>query len=318
MKVLVFLEIGADVRIAPVRDPRSGRVREEWLVRELDPGSARALDLALSLKAAHPAVEVTAVHFGPPDAEPWLRQALARGCDGSARVWDTEVAEARAAGKAVILAAAARPVGFDLILAGSSGVLEGSGQFGVLLAAQLGVPAVTQVIDATVGDDARMVRITRGLYRGFRERVEATLPVVATVAAGPEVGATAPADIPVSALLKAQGAAIPVWTPADLGVPLERVRRADGALRAGAPRPIRPRLRPLAAPDPTLPAFERILSLVQGAVQRREGRVVRKAPEEIVEEVFTTLRDEGWLGHLRPGAGGVGRGPRRAGTGDQP
>ena len=43
MRILVLLEVGADVRIPPELDPRSGRVREEWLVRELDPASARAL-----------------------------------------------------------------------------------------------------------------------------------------------------------------------------------------------------------------------------------------------------------------------------------
>ena len=93
-------------------------MREEWLVRELDPASARALDLALSLEATQPGTEVTAIHLGPPRAEPWLRQALARGCDRAVRVWDDELAGARAAGKAVVLAAAAQAAGFDLVSPG--------------------------------------------------------------------------------------------------------------------------------------------------------------------------------------------------------
>ncbi len=298
MKVLVFLEIGADVRIPPERDPRSGRVREEWLVRELDPGSARALDLALGLKATRPGTEVTAVHLGPPAAEPWLRQALARGCDRAVRVWDAEVAEVHSAGKAVVLAAAAQAAGFDLVSTGACGVLDASGQFGVLLAANLGVDAVTQVVEIAARDGA-MAEITRGLDRGFRERVEVKLPVVATVAAAPAGDASGPPDIPASALLAAQSAEIPVWELADLGVPLDRVRRADETLRFGRPGPVRPRLRPIAAPDSALPAFERVLKLVQGSVRRREGRVVQKPAEEIVEEVFRTLKDEGWLDHLR-------------------
>ena len=51
MRILVLLEVGADVRIPPELDPRSGRVREDWLVRELDGASERALDLALELKS---------------------------------------------------------------------------------------------------------------------------------------------------------------------------------------------------------------------------------------------------------------------------
>jgi hypothetical protein len=118
-------------------------------------------------------------------------------------------------------------------------------------------------------------------------------------------------------LLAAQRAEIPVWDLADLGVPLDRVRRADRALRFGRTRAVRPRLRPLAAPDPALPAFERVLELVQGSVQRREGRVVQKATGEIVEEVFSTLRDEGWLDHLRRGGEGAGRGGEGADRGGE-
>ena len=93
---------------------------------------------------------------------------------------------------------------------------------------------------------------------------------------------------------------IPVWDLADLGVPLALLRRAEGALHAGPPRPARPRRHPLAAPDSALPAFDRILKLVEGSVKRREGRVVRQGPDETVEEIFQALKAEGWLDHLRP------------------
>ena len=329
MKVLVFVEIGADVRVPPARDPRSGRVRREWLVREADPACTRALDLALNIKSSRTGTEVAAIHLGPAENEPWLRKALARGCDWAVRVWDPEVAEVRAPGKAVVLGAVAQATGFDTILAGASGVFASSGQFGVLLAAHLGVPAVTQVIEAAFRGDARTAEVTRGLDRGYRERVEVRLPAVLTVTAGPAAADAAPAPaIPVAGLLAAQRAEIPVWDLADLGVPLDYVRRADQALRAGVPRPVRPRHHPLAAPDPNLPAFERILKLVQGAVQRREGRVVRKPAGEVVEEVFRSLKDEGWLDHLRAGekseagrldaaASAPDGGARGAGAGDE-
>ena len=148
MKVLVFLEVGADVRIPPERDPRSGRVREEWLVREIDPASARALDLALALKAARAgAREVTVIHLGPaqaralaaPGARPRLRP-------GGARLGRRRRPGPAPPGKAVVLAAAAQAAGFDLVLTGAAGVIDASGQLGVLLAAHLGVPCVTQVV----------------------------------------------------------------------------------------------------------------------------------------------------------------------------
>jgi electron transfer flavoprotein beta subunit len=312
MKVVVFLELGADVRIPPERDPRGGRVRTEWLVRETDPGSARALDLALGLKAAQPGIEVTAIHFGPPSTEPWLRQDLARGCDRVVRVWDEEAAEVRAPGKAVILAAAAKATGFDLALAGAAGVINGSGQLGILVAAHLEAPSVTQVVgiapqhEAGGPDVPSSLEISRALDQGFRERVEAILPVVATVAADASTpDAARPAEISAATLLAAQESEISVWDLADLGVPRERVRQADQLVRYGRLRPRRPRLHRVAAPESCLPAFDRILELVRGSVQTRQGRIVRQPSEAIVDEIFQTLRDQGWLNHLRPGKGEV-------------
>jgi len=140
---------------------------------------------------------------------------------------------------------------------------------------------------------------------------------VATVSAadgGP--GTPAPIQVPVAGLLRAHDQTIPVWSLSDLGVPLDKIRRPEASLAFGPPRSCRPPLHPLAAPDSALPAFERILKLVQGSVQKREGRIVRQSPKAVVEQVFETLRDEGWLDHLRSGgsAEGHGRGSRRGGA----
>jgi electron transfer flavoprotein beta subunit len=306
MRILVLLEVGADVCISPDLDPRCGRVREEWLVRELDGASARALDLALKLESLGVGVVVTAVHLGPSQTEPWLRQALARRADAAVRVWSEELAGVTAPGKALVLAAAARAAGFDIVLAGAAGVRHASAQLGVLLAEHLGVPCVTQAVELALaqgGGDS--LEVVRGLDRGFRERVAAPLPAVVTVTARVSGAVDAPPQPSASARLRAQSLEIPVWDLADLGVPLVQVRRAGEALRTGPARPARPRLRAIAAPDSSLAAFDRILGLVEGSVKRREGRVVRQTAEQTVEQIFDALRTEGWLDHLRPGAAGA-------------
>ena len=156
MKVVILLDVAADVRIPPERDSRSGRVRAEWLVPEVDPASARALDLALALTADRPErADRTVIHLGPSEHDSFLRQALARGCQRAVRIWDGEAAEARTAGKALILAAGAQAAGFDLVLTGSRGVIGCGGQVGVLLAAHVGVPCVTEVGAAALSADSR-------------------------------------------------------------------------------------------------------------------------------------------------------------------
>ena len=155
-------------------------MREEWLVREVDPASARALDLALGLKTAECGPRSTSASrsrssiWAPSRAEPWLQQALARGCDRAIRVWDEEAAGLHAAGAALVLAAAAQAAGFDLVLTGTAGVVDCGGQLGQLLAARLGVPCVTQAVEiAPLADRAAAVDVTRGLDGGYRERVQA-------------------------------------------------------------------------------------------------------------------------------------------------
>lgn len=307
MKILVLLEVGADVRVPPQLDPRSERVREEWLVRQPDPACERALALALGLAAGESGAEVTVVHLGPAQGEPWLRRALAAGAGSAVRVWSDELAGVGAAGKAVVLAEAARAAGFDLVLAGARGVVDGSGTLGVLLADELGVPCVTQVEAAAraADDAAEGVELTRALDRGYRERVVAPLPLVATVAP-PAGDPDVPPGPSAFARLRAEAADIPVWDLADLGVPAARLREAEEALRVGPLVPARPRLHPLAAPDSSLPVFDRILKLVEGSVKRREGRVVRQSAEQTVEEIFEALRSEGWLDHLRAGPDDAG------------
>jgi electron transfer flavoprotein beta subunit len=318
MKVLVLLEVGADVRVPPDLEPRSGRIRADWMVRELDPACERALDVALKLKAEGPDVEVTALHLGPAGHERWLRLALQRGADDAIRVWSEELGGTGAAGKAVVLAAAAQAAGFDLVLAGATGVLGGSGQLGVLVAERLGVTCVTQAvgIDVVARAEEGCAEIVRGRDRGLRERVAARLPLVATVSAGPSPHEEAPASASAFARLRARSREVPVWDLADLGVPLAQVRHAGDALRPGPPRPARPRLHGVAAPDSSLPAFERILKLVEGSVQRREGRVVRHSDDETAEAIFDVLRAEGWLDHLRSGDAGQDAGPDRESSGE--
>ena len=300
MRVLVFLDVAADVRIAPERDPRSGRVREDRLVREVDAACSRALDLAFGLVADRPNGHLTVIHIGPPEHDPFLRRVLARGCHQAVRVWDDEAAEARTAGKALVLATAAQAAGYDLILAGDRGAIGAGGQLGVLVAAHLGVPCVTEVGAAGLSADSHHLTATRELERGFRETVEAALPAVLTVSGAVAADAAAPPDIPARALLASLEQDVTEWTLADLGVVPGAVREADRPLEYGPARPRHPRLHPVIPPDPTLPAFDRILALVQGSVKHREGRVVRRPAEEVAQDVFEVLRDEGWLDHLRP------------------
>jgi electron transfer flavoprotein beta subunit len=318
VRVLVLLERAGDTALRAQSDGLTDeryaageRGPHDWRIRQVDPAAQHALELALDLKVKLPSTEVTLVHLGPVGAERWMRDEAARGCGGALRVWDAELAGAGTQVKALVLAAAADGRGFDLVLAGAESLSSAGSQLGVLVAAHLGVPCVTQACALELGPDGAPdeLAFTRALAAGYRERVAVSLPAVVTVAPSTSPPAHVAA---LPELLRWQTAEIPVWDLALLGVPREALRAAALPLTAGALRAPRPRRKPIAAPDQSLSAFERVVQLVAGTVQRRRARVVRGVPDEVAREIVATLSSEGWLDHLRQqSAGSPGDRPPR-------
>lgn len=309
MRIVVLEELTGDVALreqsAGVRNERlmnAERGSDDWRIARVNPADAKALDVALDLKASLPDVHVSLLHLGPAPAAHWMRGELARGCDEAIRVWDGEVAGGGTQAKALVLAAAVRSRRFDLVLTGVANAASAGGQLSVLLGRHLGVPCVTQasIVAPSPGEDSaaakgERLRVTRDLDRGYRERVEVMLPAVVGVAAGAETRDHV-ASLP--ALIAAQTAEVPAWDLATLGVSTEALRTAGAPLRPGQMREPRPARLHLAPPDSSAPAFERILQIVAGTVRRREGRVVRGDDDEVVEALFEALRSDGWLDHL--------------------
>ena len=50
-----------------------------------------------------------------------------------------------------------------------------------------------------------------------------------------------------------------------------------------------------AAPDSALPAYERRMQLLEGSIKKRLGKIVKGEEDHVVEALFRTLLDGGWL-----------------------
>ena len=166
MRVVVLQELTAEVALQEqavgVRDERqanAGRAPDDWHITRVDPADAHALAVGLGLKADHPGTEVALMHLGPADAVHWMREEAARGCDAAVRVWDDELALAGTQAKALVLAAAVRSHGADLVLTGTANAASAGGQLGVLLGAAPGRPLC----------DQRLARRVPPLTKGRRQ-----------------------------------------------------------------------------------------------------------------------------------------------------
>jgi len=124
--------------------------------------------------------------------------------------------------------------------------------------------------------------------------VESSAPLVVSVEAGEESVGYAPFP----AIAEARVKDIPCFDLARIGVPLQAVQQEESRLKFGPLRLPEPRLRFIQPPDSSLPAFERRQQIGEGSMERRQGRILRGADDEIAEELFQALLREGWLDHL--------------------
>jgi electron transfer flavoprotein beta subunit len=156
-------------------------IREQEATWELNEPDAYALEEGLRLREAHGG-EVVACAAGPARVAQVIREALARGADRAIHVEDEMLGSADAAAIADVLAAAMRDENFDLVLTGLQSDDQGHAQTGVALAARLGLPHATIIMDVKV-DGGRM-RVKRELEGGWFQWVELAAPAVLTIQSG--------------------------------------------------------------------------------------------------------------------------------------
>ncbi len=298
MNLLVFIKQVEDIRVPVACDAATGTVRAEWNVPVLNPDDGVAIEAALELKARLPETRITLINLGPRASEKMIRDSLALGCDEGLRVWDDDLEDLHAPAKALILARVARTLPFDLILTGAGSQDTASAQFGLLLASSLRLTCITHAT-ALRKTGIGAVAADRRLARGYRQEVQAPTPLVVTMVASDNERPRRYASLP--ALLGEATREILCIDLADIGIPAQWVRQAESLLSFSPLRFPKARRKFIAAPDSSLPAYERREKLREGSIRRREGRIVKGGEDAVVEELFQALLQGGWLDHLRKG-----------------
>src|SRR5207237_1230553 len=119
---------------------------------------------ALQLKERHGG-EVVVLCAGPERAAQTIREALAKGADRAIHLAADDLAALDTLGVAKLLAAAVAPEKPDLLLTGLQSDDLGSGQTGVVMAALLGMPHSTIIMQAEVNGPT--IRVKRELESGW-------------------------------------------------------------------------------------------------------------------------------------------------------
>jgi electron transfer flavoprotein beta subunit len=286
-------------------DPITGQVDYERFVQVLNPADACAVEAAVRLKERVGGT-LKVLTLGPKDAEGALRAALAIGADSALRLWNMH------AGAWGPFAVAAALAGYlrseipspDLVLCGDSSSDWSSGIVGPALAQQLDLPQVTSVAqlklleeneilrsaqDDTVTSLRMILQLTRKLERGYRELLEAELPLLITVTGD----LNEPRYPSLPAHLAALKAEIPVLDPHPLMDDIW-LDAADEMTLLEIHTP-RPRPRHIAAPDSRHSAYQRIGEIVAGGATGRKTQLVKGSPEELAKVLVEFLKDRGFV-----------------------
>lgn len=181
MRILVCLKLIAQMQFTDfLTGCGDERLKSGQL--ELNPADCYALELALRIKDQRPESEITLLSMAPPAAESALRGALAMGADRAVLVSDGAFAGSDTLMTSYVLA---RAIGLlapqALILCGRKALDSETGHIAPQLAARLGLPCATNIVDFTAA--GAQLLMTRAQDEGL-VRLSARPPLVLSVCNG--------------------------------------------------------------------------------------------------------------------------------------
>ena len=263
---------------------RHSVVFKEGLPLKLNPNDAAALALALDLKSADGTAEITVLSIGAERVESYLRNALALGADKAVRIWDNDFDGLSPYRKAGLLSKAISLNDANLVLTGVRSLDTGNGQVGPMIAGRLGWPCVYNVVD--IESESDNVTLLKDIGRGEREKLSCPLPAVIAV--------KGESKLPYASLdkyIECKYSEITLLSPIDLGIsPLELKKDTARVKCLTYPRPVPVKAPPL---DSSLPAFYRILQLLEGGITKRKGQMLEGSSDEVAEKLFQLFLEEG-------------------------
>jgi electron transfer flavoprotein beta subunit len=180
MKIVVCVKQVPDTEARIKIAPDGKGIAEGDLNWIVSPYDEYAIEEALKLKEAKGG-EVVLISVGPDRVQSALRNGLAMGADSAIHMKDPLFDTLDAHGTAWALAAAIKPLGPDLVLAGQQGVGTDNSQVPGRLAEILDLPQVTMAVKIEITDSKATVQRE---VEGATETWETTLPAVLSAQKG--------------------------------------------------------------------------------------------------------------------------------------
>ena len=175
MKIIVCIKQVPDTNEVKL-DPKTNTLIRDGVPSIINHDDKAGLEAALQIKEQTGAT-VTAVCMGPPQADVALREALAMGCDEAYLISGREFGGSDTCATAIIISAALKKIGYDLIITGRQAIDGDTAQVGPQIAENLGIPQISYAEDVQIDGDVLTVK------RQYEDRyhiIEVKLPCLLT------------------------------------------------------------------------------------------------------------------------------------------
>ncbi|HEY2924969.1 MAG TPA: electron transfer flavoprotein subunit beta/FixA family protein [Candidatus Eisenbacteria bacterium] len=258
MNILVFVKQVPDTETRILlRDGIVDTSSVKWVANPYD---EFAIEEALRIRERLGQGKVTVASLGPDRVKEAIKYALSLGADEGVHLKGDGLALWDPLSVATVLAAAARKLGFDLILTGKQGVDYDWSQAGIILAELLDLPHVSVVVNLEIDPAAQRGKAKREV-EGGAEVVDFELPAVITA----QKGLNEPRYASLKGIMAVKKKVIPEWTLSDLGVDPAAVGESAASVRFVE----------FSLPPP-----------------RQAGRILEGEPKDTARELVRILREE--------------------------
>jgi len=286
--IAVLLRLANDPR-PPARIATEGaRIRSRGIRQIPNPADLTALEEALALAAP---LKATVVVFGYGDwrMDDLLRLGLSLGATRAVRLGGEGMEWGDATANARLLERTLQILDPVLFVTGDRMVDRGDAPAVAMATARRSIPTVNRVLTSTLKTDG--LEVLRKADRGGRQRVRTPLPC-ALLVAGEAREVSYP---PLESVMASLETKIEFWGLPELGLSEHAIGKAGSYLEAG--RFVTPRPDPIrvVTPDATLPAFERIISLLSGGIAAREGKMHLGSADDAVTGLMRVFASAGLL-----------------------
>ena len=158
MKIVVCIKQVPDTNEVKL-DPVTNRLIRDGVPSIINHDDKAGIEAALQLKESlNDGSTVTVVCMGPPQADVALREALAMGCDDAYLLSAREFGGSDTCATAIIISAALKKIGYDLVITGRQAIDGDTAQVGPQIAENLGIPQVSYAEEVSIAGDVVTVK----------------------------------------------------------------------------------------------------------------------------------------------------------------